>query len=162
MAPPCSWALHLNIILLNLGDRRNEAPTAQDLGTIVQLPESELLVLFLASLVMSGREMIARICIWKGERERAARNAAAAPPPQAAHIISNIQGMDMESPSFAHMMPTHKQPMRHQPSSGTWHGSLQHWGFMYWRGLPYMTFAILFWFYDLLPSLLRICNWFIM
>ena len=53
----------MNIILLNLGDRRNEAPTAQDLGTIVQLPESELLVLFLASLVMSGREMIARICI---------------------------------------------------------------------------------------------------
>ena len=51
------------------------------------------------------------------------------PPPQEAHIISNIQGMDMgrvRPPRLplAHITPSHKQPMRHKPdswlSSGIW------------------------------------------
>ena len=53
------------------------------------------------------------------------------PPPQEAHIISNIQGMDMGRVRlprlpFAHITPSHKQPMRQTVGYQVGYGSVQH------------------------------------
>ena len=104
---------------------KNNSFVAEDLGTIALLSTRQ------ASWAAPASCFLGWLCpeekwlrTFAYEREKGQEM-----PPQAAHIISNIQGMDMERECgrdfpFAHITPSHKQPMRHKPdswlSSGIW------------------------------------------